>query len=327
VPNNRIGSNDDFRLDARPGLKPAQRQVGPASPPSKKKSNRAFWGLMTPAMVVLLLMTLAPAIFLFQKSLTNASLLQDSSKFVGLENYKNILTDPAQIHAGYLTIFFIVLVVSSEMILGMFFAQFLYQKTRSNNIAGALLIIPFAVAPAVSAMVFRELLNPNYGWIDYFMGLVGLPSHVDWLSNSVTAWVSIVGLDIWQWTPFVTLILAAGLSAVSGEILEAASVDGASGWQTFRHITFPLLAPFIGIALVLRTVQAFKTFDSFLILTGGGPGDSTSTINLAIYRVALQSFRIGYASAMAILLLIVISTLTPLLLRILSRVTRTEVRV
>ena len=324
---NHVGSEDDFRLVVSPGLGSAQLTARPASPLRKKKSNRAFWVQMMPAMAILLLMTVAPAIFLFQKSLTNASLLQDSSKFIGLNNYKNILTDSTQLHAGYLTFFFILMAVSLEMILGMFFAQFLYQRSRANSITGALLIIPFAVAPAVSAMVFRELLNPNYGWIDYFMGLVGLPNHVDWLSNPVTAWVSIVGLDLWQWTPFVTLILVAGLSAVSGEILEAASVDGASGWQTFRHITFPLLAPFSGIALVLRTIQAFKTFDSFLILTGGGPGDSTSTINLAIYRVALQSFRIGYASAMAILLLIIISILTPLLLRVLSRVTRTEVRV
>jgi len=272
-------------------------------------------------------MTVAPAIFLFKNSLTNSSLLQDSSKFVGLNNYKDILTDPTQLHAGYVTLFYVIIVVALEMVLGLIFAHFLYQKSRANDIVGALLIIPFAVAPAVSAMVFRELLNPNYGWVDYFMGLVGLPSHVDWLSNSFTAWVAIVGLDIWQWTPFVTLICIAGLSAMSSEILEAASVDGASGWQAFRHITLPLLAPFIGIALVLRTIQAFKTFDSFLILTGGGPGDSTSSLNLSIYRVALQSFRIGYASAMAILLLIIISVLSPLLLRILSRVTRTEVQV
>ena len=114
------------------------------------------------------------------------------------------------------------------------------------------------------------------------------------------------------------------MSSLPAEPLEAAAVDGANAWQIFRHISFRLLAPFIGIALVLRTIQAFKTFDSFLILTGGGPGDSTSPLNLEIYRVALQSFRVGYASAMAILLLIIISVLTPMLLCILRRATQSD---
>lgn len=317
--------NDGFTLKT-PEQKLARHHAEPASPNRKRRSNAIFWWQMSPALSILLLMTVAPAIFLISKSFTNASLLNSNSQFVGLKNYQSIITDSSQIHAAKVTAIFIFSVVAIEMTLGLFFAQFLYHKTRTNTVAGALLIIPFAVAPAVSAMIFRELLNPNYGWVDYFMGMVGLPAHTEWLGNSFTAWVSLIGLDVWQWTPFVTLILTAGMAALPREPLEAAAVDGASGWQIFRHITMPLMAPFIGIALVLRTIQAFKTFDSFLILTGGGPGDSTSPINLQIYRVALQSFRIGYASSMAILLLIVISILTPLLVILLNRATRAEVQ-
>jgi multiple sugar transport system permease protein len=295
-----------------------------AQPTKKKSGNGIYWLQMSPALVILLLMTIAPAIFLISKSLTNDSLLNSTSNFVGLENYQSILTDASLLHSARVTAIFVALVVLVEMVAGLFFAQFLYKKTRANSVAGALLIIPFAVAPAVSAMVFRELLNPNYGWVNYFMGLVGLPDTIDWLGNSNTAWIALIGLDVWQWTPFVTLILIAGMSSLPTEPLEAAAVDGANSWQTFRHISFRLLAPFIGIALVLRTIQAFKTFDSFLILTGGGPGDSTSPLNLEIYRVALQSFRVGYASAMAIILLILISILTPILLRILRRATQSE---
>ena len=305
-------------------LKLARRQSEPAFPNKGRIRNRIYWLQMSPALIILLLMTIAPAIFLISKSLTNDSLLNSTSNFVGLENYQAILTDASLLHSARVTAAFVALVVLIEMIAGLFFAQFLYKKTRANSVAGALLIIPFAVAPAVSAMVFRELLNPNYGWVNYFMGLLGLPDQIDWLGNSFTAWVALVGLDVWQWTPFVALILIAGMSALPAEPLEAASVDGANAWQIFRHISFRLLAPFIGIALVLRTIQAFKTFDSFLILTGGGPGDSTSPMNLEIYRVALQSFRVGYASSMAIILLIVISILTPLLLKILSRATQNE---
>ena len=300
----------------------ARRKSEPASPKKGKKRNGIYWLQMSPALIILLLMTIAPAIFLISKSLTNDSLLSSNSNFVGLENYQSILTDASLLHSARVTATFVVLVVLIEMIAGLFFAQFLHKKTKANSVAGALLIIPFAVAPAVSAMVFRELLNPNYGWVNYFMGLLGLPDQIDWLGNSFTAWVALVGLDVWQWTPFVTFI--AGMSSLPAEPLEAASVDGANAWQIFRHISFRLLAPFIGIALVLRTIQAFKTFDSFLILTGGGPGDSTSPNNLEIYRVALQSFRVGFASSMAIILLAAISILTPLLLRILSRATQNE---
>mgnify|MGYP000176515616 FL=1 len=307
------------------GLKLARKNSGPAPLKQKKHSNRIFWLQMSPALLILLLMTIAPAIFLITKSLTNDSLLNSTSDFVGLQNYQAILTDTSLLHSARVTAIFVVLAVLIEMVFGLFLAQFLYQKSRANSVAGALLIIPFAVAPAVAAMIFRELLNPNYGWINYFMGLVGLPANVDWLGNPLTAWSALLFLDVWQWTPFVTLILIAGMSSLPPEPLEAASVDGANAWQIFRHVSFRLLAPFIGIALVLRTIQAFKTFDSFLILTGGGPGDATSPINLEIYRVALQSFRVGYASAMAILLLIMTSILTPVLLRILGRATQTEV--
>ena len=205
------------------------------------------------------------------------------------------------------------------MVLGLLLAVPLAAQSRSNNVAAALMLLPFAVTPAVSAMMFKELLNPNYGWVDHYMGVLGLPAHVDWLGNSTTARLALIGLDVWQWTPFVALILMAGLQAVPKEPLEAAAIDGAGSWQTFRHITLPMISPFIAIALVLRTIQAFKTFDSFKILTGGGPGSSTEVVNLGIYRVALQSFRIGAASAVAMILLILLSMLVPVLLRAVGR--------
>jgi multiple sugar transport system permease protein len=124
---------------------------------------------------------------------------------------------------------------------------------------------------------------------------------------------------MWQWTPFIALILMAGLQSLPGEPREAAMVDGATPWQMFRHITFPAMVPFIAIAAVLRTIQAFKTFDSFKILTGGGPGESTEIINLGIYRVGLQSFNVGLACALGVVFLIILSLLIPFMLRIIGR--------
>lgn len=277
------------------------------------------WLLLSPAIGVLLLMTILPAGYLLWSSLTNRTLLGGTGVFVGLENYRNAISDPQVLKSLALTFIFVFLAVGAELLIGLAIAVPLARQSRSNNVAAALLLLPFAVTPAVSAMMFKELLNPNYGWVDHYMGVVGLPSHVEWLSHSTTAWFALMGLDVWQWTPFVALILMAGIQSLPAEPFEAAALDGANAWQSFRHVTLPMLTPFIAIAVTLRTIQAFKTFDSFKILTGGGPGDSTEIINLGIYRVALQSFRIGAASAIAMVLLILLSLLIPLLLRIVGR--------
>ncbi len=279
----------------------------------------APWVLMSPTLALLALMTIVPTIYLAWSSLRSDTLLGPPGRFVGLDNYANTLTDPSFWHSMGVTVGFVAVAVLIEVALGLALALPLAAQTRGNTWGTMLLLLPFAVTPAVSAMMFKELLNPNYGWVDYFMGLVGLPSAVEWLSNPTTAWIAIIGLDVWQWTPFVALILIAGLQSLPIEPREAASIDGATTWQTFRHITFPMLTPFLAIAVVLRTIQAFKTFDSFKILTGGGPGASTEIINLGIYRVALQSFRIGAASATAILLLILLLLLVPALLRAVGR--------
>jgi multiple sugar transport system permease protein len=274
---------------------------------------------MTPALGLLILMTVVPAAYLLWASLRNDTLLGGSGGFVGLGNYANTLSDPGERQALLVTVFFVVVAVTLQLLLGLLLAVPLAAQSRSNNVATALMLLPFAVTPVVSALMFRELLNPNYGWVNYCMGLVGLPSHIDWLGGPVTSWLALIGLDVWQWTPFVALILMAGLQSLPDEPLEAAAIDGASAWQSFWHVTLPLLTPFVAIAVVLRTIQAFKTFDSFKVLTGGGPGTSTENINLDIYRVALQSFRIGAASATAMLFLILLSLLVPVMLRVMGR--------
>lgn len=273
------------------------------------------WLLMSPTLLVLAVMTIVPTVFLLRASLRNDTLLNPNGRFVGLGNYSSTLTDPTFWHGLLITIGFVAVAVTLQMVLGLALSLPLAGERLSNTWGTTLLLLPFAITPVVSAMIFKELLNPNYGWADYYMGVLGLPAHVEWLSNPTTAWVALVALDVWQWTPFVALILIAGIQSLPHEPREAAAIDGASTWQTFWHVTLPQLKPFIAIALVLRTIQAFKSFDAFKIMTGGGPGDSTEILNLQIYRVALQSFRIGSAAAVAILLLILLSLLVPALLR------------
>src|SRR4051794_22341847 len=173
----------------------------------------APWALLSPAMVLLLLMTVAPAIYLVWSSLRNDTLLGTGGQFVGLRNYQDALTNPAVLQSLLITAGFVLVAVTVEMVLGLLLAVPLAAQSRSNNLAAALMLLPFAVTPAVSAMMFKELLNPNYGWVDYYMGQLGLPAHVEWLSHSGTAWLALIGLDVWQWTPFVALILMAGMQS------------------------------------------------------------------------------------------------------------------
>jgi multiple sugar transport system permease protein len=289
------------------------RAVGPTA------SKSTPWLLMSPALALLLLMTVVPAIYLVYASLHTQQLLGGTSHFVGLQNYRNAIGDATIRHSFFVTIQFVVIAVVAEMAIGLLLAVPLARKTRGSTVAAALLLLPFAITPAVSALIVREMLNPNYGWVDYYLGRIGLPAHIAWLDGTHSAWIAIVGLDVWQWTPFVTLILIAGLQALPQEPTEAASIDGATRWQIFRHVTLPMLMPFIAIAVVIRTIQAFKTFDAFEILTGGGPGNSTDAINLNVYRVALQSFRTGAAAAMAMLFLIMLSIFVPVLLSVIGR--------
>jgi multiple sugar transport system permease protein len=271
-------------------------------------------------MILLLVMTVGPAIFLIYSSLHNIQMFGGASGFVGLRNFQELLTDATFLHSVLVTLAFVVIAVGIELIIGLALALALAPKTRANGVAATLLLLPFAVTPVVSAMVFKQLLDPNYGWVNYYLSKVGLlPDQMDWLANPSTAWIALVTLDVWQWTPFVALIILAGRQTLPQEVFEAASVDGSRPWQTFRYITLPMLAPFLAIAVVLRSIQAFKTFDSFQVLTGGGPGDSTEIINLGIYRTALQSFQVGAASAVGLVFLLILSALVPLLLRVVGR--------
>jgi multiple sugar transport system permease protein len=276
---------------------------------------------VAPAVAILAALTIAPAGYLLYSSFFDFTLLGTTPRqYTGFDNYQFVFTDGTVRHDLLITLAFVAIAVSLEMVLGLLIAVPLARRTLSNSIASTLLLIPFAMTPAVSALIWRQLLDPNFGWIDYYAGKLGvMGSPVEWLSHSSTAWIALVGMDIWQWTPFVALVLMAGLQGVDEEPRQAAAVDGATRWQQFRYVTLPLLMPFIAIALLLRVVEAFKTFATVNVLTGGGPGRSTELINLTIYRVALQDFSIGSAAALGVVFLILLLLIVPQILRLVTR--------
>lgn len=306
-----VGSDRDGRTSKRRGVSDKL-----ARSRGRHRENLFPWALLAPAVIVLLAMTVAVGIYVVYISFFRVGAFGTPNEFVGLGNYVDAYKTFGFLPEIGRTAGFVAVAVALELCVGLGLALGLAKRARGGKVASSLLIVPFAMTPAVSAMVARVLLDPNYGWVDYYLQRLGLiHSPIAWLSHSSTAWMALIGLDVWEWTPFVALILLAGLQAMRQDVQEAAEVDGAGGWSRFRYVTVPLLAPFIAIAVVLRTIQAFKTFDSFLILTGGGPGSSTYVNNLQIYNVVLQDFNIGAGAAMAVMLLVLLLMLVPVLLR------------
>jgi multiple sugar transport system permease protein len=293
----------------------------PPRPVTRQRAdNRAGWALAAPAVILLAVMTVAVAVYVIYESLFRTGSFGNGNVFVGLGNYADAFTTNNFTPDLIRTFGYVAVSVALELVAGVALGLVLARPARSNRVAAALFVIPFACTPAASGLVARVLLDPNYGWADYYLhslGLIGSP--IQWLSHPVTAWIALIGLDVWEWTPFVALVVMAGAQSLPSDVFDAAAVDGAGPWARFRYIQLPMLTPFIAIAGVLRIIQAFKTFDIFQILTNGGPGSSTEVVNLSLYRIVMQDFSIGSGAAIAVMLLVILLLLTPLLLRTVGR--------
>lgn len=293
---------------------------GPPRSARQRADNRAAWAFAAPAVLILAVMTVAVGIYVLYESFYRTGSFGTGNVFVGFGNYADAFPDNNFSSDLARTLGYVAAAVSIELAAGVALGLVLARPARSNRIAAALFVIPFACTPAAAALVSRALLDPNYGWVDYYLQNLGLRSSpIQWLSHSGTAWTALIGLDVWEWTPFVALIVMAGAQSLTREVFDAAAVDGASVWARFRYLELPMLTPFIAIAGVLRVIQAFKTFDIFQILTNGGPGSSTEVVNLSLYRTVMQDFSIGSGAAIAVMLLVILLLLTPLLLRTVGR--------
>ncbi|WP_176083873.1 sugar ABC transporter permease [Martelella sp. HB161492] len=231
------------------------------------------------------------------------------TKFVGLENYVEILTDRTSRQALINTALFTVGAVFFELVLGFILALALWKDDRFNRIVLALILVPVTITPLVVGLIFKGLLASDYGMIGYYLAQWGLTDPRGLFADTRMALATLIFVDVWEWTPLVTLILLAGLKALPGDILEAASVDGATGLQKLRIIVLPLMLPAVLLALILRTVDAFRVFDSVYVTTGGGPGNATNTLMLHAVKQGLEFFNIGYASAIANLTLLIIAVI------------------
>ncbi len=230
----------------------------------------------------------------------------DDVAFEGIGNYAFILTNPPFWNALTNTVVFVFGAVSIELALGLGLALLLRRMVHLPNTARAILLAPMFITPIAVGLMFRFLLNSEFGVIPHYLAALGI--EVDWFGPDL-ALFSLILIDVWQWTPFMVLMFLAGLEALPKAPFEAARVDGASSWLTFRHLTLPMLRSVILVALIIRALDAFKVFEYVYAITRGGPGDSTETILFYIYKTGFRFFRLGEAASMAFVLVAVVLVL------------------
>jgi len=272
--------------------------------------------LIAPALLVLLSLSIYPLIY----SITVSFQTETASGLVWtLKNFTRLLTDGFFLTAMLHTLVFAIAALVLEFSIGLGLALLLNSQTRARGFFRATLLVPMMLPTVVVGVVWRLMLNPNFGAINGTLKRVGLNTDVlTWTASPRLAFLSVVIVDVWQWTPFVFLVLLAGLQAIPQEPYEAALIDGSNRWQTFRHVTLPLLKPAILIALLLRTMDLLRVFDQIFILTEGGPGFATETISLYIYRTAFRFFDFGYAAAMSFVLLALTNVISTIYIRLLQ---------
>ncbi|MER6506024.1 sugar ABC transporter permease [Nonomuraea sp. NPDC001636] len=276
------------------------------------------WLFLAPALLLLAGMLLYPILYTAWVSVSDFDLASfQPSGWVGWRHYEAVLRDPGFLDSLRVTGVYLVIALPLQMVLGFAIAFLLNVAWRGRGVLRALFLIPMVVAPVVAGGVWRMLLDPLWGVVNYALGLVGV-GPVEWIGDPTLAMVSLIVIDTWRWTPFVVLIASAGIMALPGDVYEAAKSDGAGRWAILRRITLPLLVPVMAAAFVVRWLGAVKMFDIALAATRGGPGNSTNVINLYIYEKGFRSLEFGSASSMATIVLV----LTMLITFVLFRVTR-----
>jgi len=279
---------------------------------------KAKYLFILPLFLLYISLTIYPFLSMIYISFFNYNLATGAQQqFVGLLNYQNMATDYLVRDSVQFSVFIIIAGVITEILLGLGLAL-LILGTKGERVFRSISIIPMTIPMVVSGMVWKMLFNTVYGPLNYFLSFFGV-GKISWLGDPFFARFTILIVDIWQWTPFIFLILYAGLKNVPEDLIEAAVVDGARGWQVTRYVRIPFIRPLITIAVMLRLLELLKLFDIVFMITGGGPGTITYSYSYLIYVVGfLTGINLGYASALSVVLLICAMILTALLIKILN---------
>lgn len=290
---------------AAPSGGPAARRRRLGATPEERLAYR----MLFPVLAVVFLIVLTP----FLVALVSSLRADGDGPFVAAENYSRALGNPRLYEALRATGLYALIVLPAEILLGTGLAMLVNRSVKSPGVRALIFvfaIIPIVIPPVGVGVIARLIYAPDYGALNHLLQLAGLiQQEIPWLSRSTTAMLSVASVDIWQWTPFVYLVMFAGLQTVPRESLEAAQVDGANWWQQFRQIELYYLRPLLLLVLFLRLADTLRVFDHIFVLTGGGPGTSTQLLSLYLYRVGFKFFNSGEAAALAILVLVGMSLL------------------
>lgn len=286
-----------------------------------RSGNALFrWGMVLPTILALLAIVGFPIVYALYVALHQYDLTEGGiGPWVRMQNFRDVLEMDVFIQAIRNTIVLTISVVVLELVVAFGLALLLNQpRLRFRNIYLCILLIPLLVSPIAVGLIWRLLLHPDLGAVNWLFDQIGL-SPQEWLSKKSSAMPAVVGVDVWHETSLLLVILLAGLASLPREPLEAARVDGANAFQVLRTVTIPLMAPVILIAALIRMISAMKTYDLIYILTSGGPGGATETISFRIWKIGFTNLNMGQAAAASILLLLAIMALTLVLIRVMRR--------
>ncbi|HXT09698.1 MAG TPA: sugar ABC transporter permease [Roseiarcus sp.] len=283
---------------------------------ARRRSLKIAGIFLLPALVVLFVTTIFPLLYSFNLSFRQFNLAKPFIPriFVGLQNYKTLLQDNGFYHSLFVTFKVMVVAISVEFVLGFALALLLTQKLRGMGFIRTLFMIPMMMSSIVVSLIWLFLYFPGMGYLNYFLNFLHV-ADVPWITGENVALYSIALVDIWQWTPFVMLGIAAGLQSLPQEPLEAAMVDGNSRLQVLTHLTIPQLKPILASLFFLRAIDCFKIYDVIFVLTKGGPGDSTESLSFYIYREGFTLWQMGFGAAASFVALIIMTVLITLFIR------------
>jgi multiple sugar transport system permease protein len=288
-------------------------------------ADRHFkWILVAPAVLLILALSVYPLLFSLWVAFVNYDFSIPGHAFVGLNNFRQVIFDPVARFSLLITVFLSVACVVIEFLLGLGLALAMAQDFRGRGLIMSILIVPLFISPVIVGQAWSLLLQRPFGPTDYLLGqLIGRDVTISWLTESPWNYIAIIIADVWQWTPFMFVILLAGLSAIPPNLYEAAELDGVGSWQAFWSITLPQLGSMILLAITFRLLDAVKLFDIIFIMTNGGPGTATYTASFYLYTVGFQQFHLSQATAGSWLFLIFTGAVIMLLVR---RLLRAETR-
>ena len=269
-----------------------------------------------PTIVFLILINIFPLFYSLILSFADYSAVSAKPPdWIGIRNYRELLRDPHVWESLYITLKYVIISVSGQLIVGFGIALLLNRAIPGKGTITTLLMLPMMMSMAIVGLFWKLLYSPSWGIINYLLGL----QNFVWISNADMALLAIAITDIWMWSPFVMLLSLAGLSAIPQHLYEAAAIDRGSRWFTFRRITLPLVTPLLLIAVIFRTMEAFKTFDLAFIMTGGGPGTATELIAIKLYNMAFPQWQTGKSCALAYILLIMIIGISNIYIKYLNK--------